>query len=118
MPGAKRILIIEDEPLIAMLLEDFIEGLDCMVAGHADSVSGALALIKQGEFDLAILDVNLRDGEVSWPIADALVAADKPFLLATGGSATPPPERHAGAPLLDKPYTMDGVKAAMDRLVD
>ena len=116
MPGAKRILIVEDEPLIAMLLEDFIAGLECEVAGTADNVAAALRLIESESFDLAILDVNLRDGEQSWPIADALAERGKPFLLATGGSTSPPPERHAGATLLDKPYTMDGVKLAMERL--
>lgn len=109
------VLIVEDEPLIAMMLEDFVDGLGHIVAGTADCVSDALALAEQGGFDVAILDVHLRGGEPSWPVADALADRGIAFLLATGGHVDPPPARHARAPALAKPFTMDGVRAALDK---
>lgn len=116
MTDPLRILVVEDEPLIAMVIEDFLETLGHAVAGSADSVETALALVADGGFDAAILDVNLRGGEASWPVADALRSAGKPFLLATGGHVQPPPDRFADAPLLRKPFTMDGVRNGLDAI--
>lgn len=109
------VLVIEDEPLIAMMLEDFVDLLGHTLAGTADSVAGALVRVGEGGFDVAILDVNLRDG-ACWPVADALTAADKPFVIATGGHVDPPPSQHAGARQLAKPFTMDGVKDALQAI--
>jgi DNA-binding response OmpR family regulator len=112
----QRILIVEDEPLISMMLEDFLDALDRQVAGIADNVVEALALIEAGGVDAAILDVNLRAGETSWPIADALAAAGIPFLLATGGSGDTIAEAHRGRPVLSKPFTLNSVGIALDGL--
>lgn len=109
----RSVLIVEDEPLIAMMLEDFVEALGYDVAGGTDSVEGALARLEQGGFDMAILDVNLRGGAACWPVADALEAAGVPFLVSTGGHLHPSPERHAGVPTLVKPFTMDNVREAL-----
>ncbi len=111
-----RILIVEDEPLIAMMLEDFVDALGHSVAGSADCVSAAMPLVEAGAFDIVILDINLRGGERSWPVADALKTAGKPFLLASGGHTDAAPEAHREAPMLAKPYTMDGIRAALDAL--
>ena len=115
MTQSLAVLIIEDEPLIAMMLEDFVDMLDHKVAGTADSVAEAVRLVEAGGFDVAILDVNLRDG-ACWPVADALAARGKPFVIATGGHVEPPPPAHAGAPQLGKPFTIDGVSAALENL--
>lgn len=117
MTAPMRILIVEDEPLIAMMLEDFLEALGHEGAGTADSVATALPLVDRGSFDAAILDVNLRGGELCWPVADKLVESGKPYLLASGGQAEALPGAHALAPVLAKPFTMDGVRDALDRLV-
>ena len=111
-----RILIVEDEPLIAMMLEDFLEALDKQVAGTADTVDMALEIIAAGGVDAAILDVNLRGGQTSWPVADALADAGVPFLLATGGSGDTVEARHCSRPLLPKPFTMDAVEKALNAL--
>jgi DNA-binding response OmpR family regulator len=116
MTTPKRILLVEDEPLILMMLEDFLDALDRKVAGSADNVSEALALIGQGGIDAAILDVNLRGGETSWPIADALAAAGIPFLLATGGSGDMIAEAYRDRPVLSKPFTIGSVEKALDGL--
>ena len=115
MPGTKTILIVEDEPLIAMMLEDFLDALGHQVAGSCDNVADALGQVATGAFDLAIIDVRLRDGEQIWPVADALADAGKPFVLATGGHVEPPPARHAAAPVLAKPYTLDAIEPALAR---
>ena len=116
MSDSQRILIVEDEPLIAMMLEDFLDALGKEVAGTADSVAGALDLVAAGGIDGAILDVNLRAGEQSWPVADALAAAGVPFLLATGGGDASVIDAHKGRPVLAKPFTMDGVERALAAL--
>lgn len=116
MAGLSRILLVEDEPLIAMMLEDFIDLLGKQVAGSADCVSAALQLVATGDFDAAILDVNLRGGETSWPVADALAERGVPFLIATGGSGDAVDPAHKGRPVLQKPFTMDGVSRALDAL--
>lgn len=115
MPGTKSILIVEDEPLIAMMLEDFLDSLGHQVAASCDNVADALAQVASGGFDVAILDVRLKDGEHIWPVADALADAGKPFVIATGGHVEPPPARHAAAPVLAKPYTMDAIDPVLAR---
>jgi CheY-like chemotaxis protein len=115
MPGSKSILIVEDEPLIAMMLEDFLDALGHRVAATCDNVADALDSVENASFDVAILDVRLRDGEQIWPVADALADAGKPFVLATGGHVEPPPARHAAAPVLAKPYTMDAIDPVLAR---
>lgn len=116
MTEPRRILIVEDEPLIAMMLEDFLDVLGKELAGTADSVATALPLVQAGGLDAAILDVNLRGGEKSWPVADALAAAGVPFLLATGGGDDGVAEAHRGRPVLPKPFTMDAVEKALAAL--
>ena len=80
MAGARSILIVEDEPLIAMMLEDFLLSLGHEVSGSCDSVRSALEAIDTVAFDLAILDVNLK-GENVWPVATALREKGTPFVL-------------------------------------
>lgn len=114
---AHRILIVEDEPLIALMLEDYLDELGREVAGIADSVVEALRLIEEGGVDAAILDVNLRGGEKSWPVADVLAGRGTPFLFASGGHEESITERHRSRPVLFKPFTMDAIGRALDQLV-
>ena len=116
MPGTSRsILIVEDEPLIAMMLEDFLETLGHKVVASCESVEDALARVEAGGFDVAIIDVQLKDGRQVWPVADRLAESGTPFVLATGGHVEPPPAEHAAAPLLSKPYTIDAIGPALDQ---
>ena len=108
-----NVLVVEDEPLIAMMLEDFLETLGHSIHASCDNVEDALAQAAGGGFDVAILDVQLRDGHKVWPVADQLVAAGIPFVLATGGPVEPPPGQHAGATILSKPYTIDAIEPAL-----
>ena len=108
----RSILIVEDEPLIAMMLEDFLESLGHRIAGSCESVPDALARVGEGGFDIAILDVNLK-GERIWPVADRLIEMGVPYILATGGHIEPPPAAHANAPVLSKPFTIDAIEPAL-----
>ena len=117
MTEAPAILIVEDEPLIAMMLEDFLDALGYRLAACVDRGDEALDHVAQGGFTAALLDVNLRDGETSWPVADALSERGQPFVLATGGSSDTVPERHARVPVLSKPYTLDSVRDAFNTLL-
>lgn len=116
MSNQQNILIVEDEPLIAMMLEDFIDILGHKVAGSADSVDSALAVIAAGDIDAAILDVNLRGGEQSFPIAAKLAEAGIPFVFATGGSGDAIASEYRDRPTLAKPFTMDAVEKTLASL--
>jgi len=115
MTAPLSVLIVEDEPLIAMMIEDFIEMLGHQLAGSCDSVASALPRVAEGGFDVAILDVNLRDG-ACWPVADALKARGVPFVLASGGHVEPPPAAHADALQLAKPFTLDGIQSVLAKV--
>jgi CheY-like chemotaxis protein len=116
MSDPRCILIVEDEPLIAMMLEDFIESLGHRVSGNCDSVGTALKEIEKGDFDLAILDVNLK-GESVWPVASALRSKGTPFVLATGGHVDPPPDEFKDVPTIEKPYTIDRVTPIIESVL-
>ena len=113
MSASRSILIVEDEPLIAMMLEDFLDSLGHRVIGSAETIQDALSFVDEGGFDVAIIDVHLK-GEHVWPVADRLTERGIPFILATGGHISPPPAEHADAPVLAKPYTLDAVEPALD----
>lgn len=106
---ARSVLIVEDEAIIAMMLEEYLSALGHQVRGVASSLAEAAALIDaldgEGAVDLAILDCHLG-GEEVWPVADRLLAADITVILSSGGSISTLPERFSACPMLQKPYTM------------
>lgn len=107
-----RLLVVEDEAFILMLIEDMLEDLGCTVAGTASRVADALALV-QGDaaFDGAILDVALG-AEAIDPVVEALRARGVPFVLATGYGASLDP-RFANLPILAKPFQLADLEAAL-----
>ena len=107
--AALRILVVEDELMIRMLLEDMLGELGHTIAVAAARIDEALEAAKTAEFDLAILDVNL-DGEPVSPVADALAARGTPFVFATGYGERGLPEPYRDRPMLKKPFQMDGLK--------
>ena len=113
MGEARCILIVEDEPLIAMMLEDFLLSLGYEVRATCESVGEALQAVATADFDLAILDVNLK-GESVWPVAAELRDRGIPFIIASGGHVDPPPAEFASVPMIDKPYTIDRVTPALE----
>src|SRR5258707_13036283 len=112
---AKRILVVEDELMIRMLLEDMLGDLGYAIAAEAGRIEEALEATKNAEFDLAILDANLNGQPVS-PVADALVARGTPFVFATGYGELAEPYRDR--PTLTKPFQMDGLKQILQSALD
>jgi DNA-binding response OmpR family regulator len=113
MAEQRSILVVEDEPLIAMMLEDFLETLGHRVHASCDSVEDAIGEADKGGFDMAIIDVNLG-GETAWPVARKLREKRIPFVIATGGHVEPPPAEFADVPMIEKPYTVDRVSPAIE----
>jgi two-component SAPR family response regulator len=113
-----RVLVVEDEFLLAMELEALLERNGCEVLGPASTVEWALALIVHDRPDLALLDVNLK-GLRATPVAAALRERGVPFVLITGYSRLQltEPELHA-APRIDKPLTCGDLKRAMAQALE
>jgi CheY-like chemotaxis protein len=98
-----RLLVLEDEALVAMLIEDTLRDLGCVVIGPAGTVAHALDLVAQETINLALLDVNLG-GERSYAVAEALAARGTPFVFVTGYGATGVDKRYRRVPVLQKPF--------------
>lgn len=101
--AGKRILIVEDEMIVAMLIEDILTDQGATVVGPAARVARALDLLGQSEVDAALLDVNLA-GEMTTPVAEELRRRGIPFAFATGYGVAGVPDGFAGQPLLQKPF--------------
>ncbi len=112
--AGKRVLVVEDEPVVAMCLEDILESLGCVTVGPAGRLAEGLALAQAGGLDAAILDINLA-GERSTAIAEALERQSVPFAFASGYGS--PPEGLEGRPLLEKPYREVDVATVLRRLL-
>ena len=110
-----RILVVEDEMLVAMNIEDMLLDLGHEVAGLASRLEPALSLAREADFDLAMLDVNLA-GEPSFPVAEILVERGIPFLFATGYGAGGIAEAHRDRPVLEKPFRAQDLGAALARI--
>jgi CheY-like chemotaxis protein len=98
-----RVLVVEDEVAISLLLEDMLLDLGCEVVGPAGRLSAATALAEQEEIDLAILDVNVA-GEPIYPLVDALAKKGVPFVFSTGYGSSGIQERYRNRPVLQKPF--------------
>jgi CheY-like chemotaxis protein len=109
-----RVLVVEDEALVSMLLEDMLADHGCEVAGAASRIGQALEMIADEAivFDAAILDVNLG-GEPIFPVAEALAAQGTPFVFATGYGAGGLPDSWRSRPTLQKPFSHDDVGKAL-----
>lgn len=106
------ILIVEDESILAMLLEDFLDDLGYTPPAVASNVAQALRILDTRGIDFAILDINLG-GEQSFPIADALDARGIPYIFMTGYGAAGVPEHLRNHYILQKPYGADALKKAL-----
>ena len=115
MAEARRILIVEDESIVALFMEDLLQELGHTVAGTIARLDEAMERGKQGDFDLAILDVHLHGHDV-FPFADLLVERKTPFVFATGYGERGIPERFRGAPTLQKPFRPDELADMITKL--
>lgn len=111
--SGRNILIVEDESLVAMLLETILEDMGCTTIGPASSVEEGLALIEDGTaLDAALLDVNVAGVKI-FPIAEALAARDVPFVFSTGYGEGGLPDEWKGRPTLQKPFSEAAVQDAL-----
>ncbi len=99
----KRILVVEDEMLVALLIEDMLADLGCVILGPFNTVAKALSAATTEGFDLALLDVNIA-GEKVYPVADALTARHIPFLFLSGYGETAIPADHPNWRVCSKPF--------------
>ena len=110
-----RVLVVEDEMMVSMLIEDMLEDLGCKVVGPASRLEEAIELANSVELDCAVLDVNLG-GQPIFPLADLLREKGAPFAFATGyGDAGAP--LGFDAPIIRKPYDVTQVAAAVAALL-
>ena len=115
--GAKRVLIVEDESMIRMLLADMVGELGYTIAAEAAQIEEALEAARNTEFDIAILDVNLNGRPIS-PVADALAARGTPFIFVTGYSDPAVAEMHRNRPMLKKPFQLRNLKLTLEKALE
>ena len=107
-----RILLVEDEAIIAMTAEDMLDELGCVTVATASTLDEALAAAGAGGFDLALLDINLN-GRDSLPVAARLQASGTPFVFTTGYGSGGRGEEYDSVPLVTKPYRVADLAAAI-----
>jgi CheY-like chemotaxis protein len=113
-----RLLVLEDDPLIAIDAEDMLLGLGARAVHLASSVAAAAALVAGSEVDLAMLDLRIGSGR-SDNFAEELLVCAVPFIFTSGyGSDSGLPERLSGVPRVGKPYTAEALHAAFSALPD
>lgn len=111
-----RVLLVEDEALIAMILEEMIAEVGCTVLGPAATIDAALALVGEAtSADCALLDINLGAAP-SWPIADALIAKGVPFAFVSGYGKAGLEPRFQDATVLSKPIDTTHLEAWLERI--
>jgi CheY-like chemotaxis protein len=107
-----RVLVVEDESLVAMLIEEYLAELGCVVACSARRVGKAVETLGQSEVDVAVLDVNVA-GESVLPLAALLDEHKIPFIFASGYGAKGVDSRWADRPVLQKPFSPDDLRYAL-----
>jgi len=111
-----RILVVEDEFVVAALIEDRLQAFGCEVIGPAADIEAALDLARSAAPDAAILDVNIA-GRLVFPVADALAEDGVPFLFATAYGPAGIAPQHAGRTVLGKPYSDAALEQSLRALL-
>lgn len=106
---ARRVLVVEDEVIVGMLVEDMLQELGYEVAALSTHLDQAVELARDIDIDFAVLDLNLN-GRLSYPVADVLRQRALPFIFATGYGAKILVPPYAGTPTLQKPFHLDDLR--------
>jgi CheY-like chemotaxis protein len=114
--SGRRVLLVEDEMLVVWLLEDMLADLGCTVVGPASNINQALAMIDAEAIDVAVLDVNLN-GQMSYPVADALAARGVPFVFSTGYDKDTLLDGYRRFPVLQKPFHRSELSDTFSKLL-
>lgn len=110
-----KVLIVEDEELIGMLLEEMLTNRGFDVVGRATTLADAQTMATSGDMDVALLDISLH-GEPVFPVAQALEERNIPFVFTTGYGAAGLPTAWAGYPVFCKPYNMQELTETLAQL--
>jgi CheY-like chemotaxis protein len=111
-----RVLVVEDEYLIRTLLEDMLDEIGCDMAASVGTIAEASEAALNGDFQAAILDVNL-DGQEIYPVADILAARGLPFVFVTGYGEHTLPRLYRDRPALPKPFQAEQLEATLAELL-
>ncbi|MGH7075751.1 MAG: response regulator [Stellaceae bacterium] len=111
-----RVLVVEDELLIVMMLEDMLESAGCVIVGPCNSLAKALQTAAEEDFDVALLDVNLAGKQV-FPLADVLIERNLPFIFMTGYGADLLPAQYAMHPTIAKPFKIASLMEKLSGIV-
>jgi CheY-like chemotaxis protein len=114
--AGRKVLVVEDEMLVAWLLEDMLVNLGCTVIGPAANGNQALAMIEANVIDVAVLDINLN-GEMSYPVADALATRGVPFVFVSAYDKDRMLDAYRAIPVLQKPFHRAELSAVLARLL-
>ena len=111
--SSRRVLLVEDEALVAMLLETILEDMGCIPVGPAATVEEGLAMVADpAPLDAALLDVNVAGHQV-FPVAEALKARGVPFVFSTGYGESGLPDAWRGHATVQKPFTESAIREAL-----
>jgi CheY-like chemotaxis protein len=108
----RRILLVEDSPVVGPFTAELLEELGCEVVGPAPNMAGARELVERGGYDAALMDIHIR-GERVFPLCEVLEAKRVPFVLTSGYADWQMPDKWADRPRLQKPYTLNQVREAL-----
>jgi CheY-like chemotaxis protein len=114
--AGKRVLVVEDELMIRMLLDGMLTDLGHTVAAEAGSIEEALTLAQEAEFDVALLDVNLNGKPIN-PVVEVLIKRGLPFVFASGYGQSGVPELYRASPTLQKPFQVEALAKALEAAV-
>lgn len=109
-----RVLVVEDEMMVALFIEDTLRELGCNVLEPAHTLSDAQARIEDHEIDAAVLDINIAEDEV-YPVAERLASRGVPFVFATGYALESIQEEWRNRPVVRKPYHAEQLRAALEQ---
>ena len=115
--SGQKVLVVEDEPVVALQLEDMLSDLGMEAVGFARTLDNALAAAGKPRFDVAVVDIDLR-GQRSYPAAERLAEAGVPLVFVTGFPRERPPNRFSAAPILLKPYGIHELAHALHSVLD
>jgi len=113
--SGRRVLVVEDEMLVLIMIEDMLADLGCKSVTSAATVVKALALINEQVFDIAMLDMNLN-GNDSHAVAEALAARGIPFFYSTGNTSRSSRDGFSDRPVLKKPFKYEELAAILANL--
>jgi CheY-like chemotaxis protein len=113
----RRILVVEDSPVVGPFTADLLSDIGCEVVGPAPNMATARELVEAGEFDAALMDIHIR-GERVFPLCEMLEARDLPFVFTSGYADRQMPEKWEDRPRVQKPYTVDQIEKALSVLFE